>query len=423
MGKLSVSASGDSFVKDGRPFFYLADTAWMAFSVPTDAEWEAYLAYREEQGFNVLQISVLPVLHDMSCAGSPDIGFRFHNGVPDFYEPDPAYFARAERRLAAARAHGFTPMLVLLWCNYIPDTWAAARLGESFTMPMDALRPYIAMCLRRFASYEPVYAVSGDTNFETARVCAYYREELRLVRELSPGSLTTMHLTPSGTDLPREFEENPDLDFYMYQSGHNPREADNPSAFARHFLSCRVRRPIVNGEPCYEGHGHANVRERFDAFEVRSALWRSLLSGAKAGVAYGAHGVWSFHRREMAFLSESFSGRPYPWDVALRFPGAWDAAFARWIFETFGLFDVAPCDEIAGDMPGACLACSDQHAVIYAPYDFDLAVDRDLSGYDFTLFVLAEKKIARPHVRVENGKTVFSMHGFNSDALLLGVRR
>ena len=58
MGHLSVSER--HLEKDGRPFFWLADTIWTAFTNPTDGEWIEYLDQRASQGFNVLQINALP---------------------------------------------------------------------------------------------------------------------------------------------------------------------------------------------------------------------------------------------------------------------------------------------------------------------------------------------------------------------------
>ncbi len=105
-----------------------------------------------------------------------------------------------------------------------------------------------------------------------------------------------MHMTPNG-ELPRSFVDA--IDFYMYQSGHHVERQDRPYTLAEKFMAYPVKRPIVNSEPPYEGHGRVGSQTRFNAFDVRKATWQSLLSGAKMGVTYGAHGVWSCHRRGM----------------------------------------------------------------------------------------------------------------------------
>ena len=45
--------------EDGRPFFYLADTAWELFHRLTREEIDLYLTERARQGFNVIQAVAL----------------------------------------------------------------------------------------------------------------------------------------------------------------------------------------------------------------------------------------------------------------------------------------------------------------------------------------------------------------------------
>ena len=54
---LSVDGRRRILLRDGSPWFYLADTVWSAFTNPTDREWEEFLRLRREQGFAALQIT------------------------------------------------------------------------------------------------------------------------------------------------------------------------------------------------------------------------------------------------------------------------------------------------------------------------------------------------------------------------------
>lgn len=58
--KLTVADDHRCLQRDGKPFFWLADTLWSAFTNMTDQELESYLILRRQQGFNVLQINILP---------------------------------------------------------------------------------------------------------------------------------------------------------------------------------------------------------------------------------------------------------------------------------------------------------------------------------------------------------------------------
>ena len=57
---LTVSSNHKIILKDNAFFFYLADTCWSAFTNITDEEWEYYLNTRKVQGFNTIQINILP---------------------------------------------------------------------------------------------------------------------------------------------------------------------------------------------------------------------------------------------------------------------------------------------------------------------------------------------------------------------------
>ena len=58
--QLRVSANGRYFVdQDGKPFFYLGDTAWLLFQRLDRQEVDEYLKDRAAKGFTVIQAYVL----------------------------------------------------------------------------------------------------------------------------------------------------------------------------------------------------------------------------------------------------------------------------------------------------------------------------------------------------------------------------
>ena len=54
---LKISKNKQTLLKDGKTFFYLADTCWSAFTNISDEEWDYYLYKRKVQGFNTIQYS------------------------------------------------------------------------------------------------------------------------------------------------------------------------------------------------------------------------------------------------------------------------------------------------------------------------------------------------------------------------------
>jgi len=417
MNRLTVAASHDRFLRDGKPFFYLADTCWSAFTNAEPSAWEQYLDRRAAQGFNAVQITVLPQWDRTPVEFSPAPFHTDGDGKPDYGRPEDAYFEKAARMLDSARERGFLPALVVLWCDRIRDTWACKKLPAN-EMPLEAIEPFVRYLARVFGRFDPMWLVSGDTDMESPETVRRYLIALRAVKSATPSCLTTLHLQPQA-DLPDEIVQAPELDFYMYQSGHG---VDQSTAYllAQKFSTRRAKRPVVNGEPCYDGHGFGNTYGRFSSFHVRKAFWQSLLSGAKAGVAYGAHGLWNWHSRGLPFGSSDFSGLPFPWHEALQLPGATDAGYARWIFESFGLVEAEPLDSplLSPDIRFAASPTGNLF-VAYAPFPADIPLGRDLSRHESFLVNLAERSIVRPVLRHGARGTTLALPDCNADILLV----
>jgi len=423
MEPITVAASRDRFERAGRPFFYLADTVWSAFTNATIEEWREYLSCRSAQGFNALQINILPQW-DRSRGEEPFEPFaRKGKRGWDFTAPNGQYFEHTKAMAEMAVERGFVPALVLLWCDYVPGTWGAERVpGHAITH--GELEPYVQHVAETFRELQPIYLVSGDTRFTGPESLAAYRRALSLIKRHAPESLTTFHLTPDA-ELPEELVQAEELDFTMYQSGHHVEQQDRPYRLAEYFTGLEVKRPVVNGEPCYEGMGHYKRGGRFSHYHVRKAVWQSLLSGAKAGVTYGAHGLWSWHREGMTFEGVETWDLPYPWSTALRLPGAWDAAFARWIFETFELFDLDACDAIENEWPEIRAAASPDGGKLaaYVPSATELRLRIDLAGCDCSLIDLGGRRVLRPVLRAWDGGTAVDVPMINGDYVFLALRR
>lgn len=423
MSNLTISKTKDYFQRDGKNFFLLADTLWTVFSNSTLEEWEEYLQYRRMQNFNAVQINILTQWD----GGKPDTGlypFKIDaQGKFDFNSINEEYFKRAATMLEMAVEKGFIPILVVLWGNYVKDTWMSDNNPINI-MPLEMVKPYTEYVVKNFSPYNPVYIISGDTNFGSEHAIKYYMTAMKTIKDLCPEALATLHLGGGLSEVPEDFINSEFYDFYMYQSSHNLESQDFSYKLAQDFYKKPVKRPILNGEPCYEGHAFGGKYGRYNEFHVRKAIWQSLLSGGKAGITYGAHGLWGWYKEGKEFENEGYGGKPMPWKTALRLKGAWEASFAKWMFETYNLFDLEPEDKILNDTQEIRLSVSkdSQKVVIYAPYNIDIKVNMDLGGYDWTMVNLNDKLFVKPEVIVENGKTVIKMHDFNSDVVMIGIK-
>ncbi|MFP7471417.1 DUF4038 domain-containing protein [Niallia taxi] len=422
---IKINKQEKIFIKNNKPFFYLADTVWSAFTNATLEEWEDYLSYRKKQGFNVLQINML---RQWDASGSNLILHPFkqmEDGTYDYGSMDIEYFDRAEVMLEMAVKHGFTPALVLLWCNYVPDTWADMFQADN-KMPLENVEPYVEYVVQRYAKFSPIYLVSGDSNFPTERSIAYYEKALETVKRISPESVTTLHIQGRLREIPDVFTEGRDLDFYMYQSGHNSQFQPTAYEIAEYLYESSEGRPVVNGEPCYEEISYSrNIYGRFTRFDVRKAAWQSVLAGGASGITYGAHGIWSWHKKGQSFgivEGEGFD-TPYDWRDALKFEGAWDYSFLKYLMELYCLHGLKPLDIIKDKSKEIRAAGNEDTIVIYMPVNTKLKLELDSSDYAFTTIDLVNRRFSQTEVVAsEEANTIIPLHDFTNDVLIIGTR-
>lgn len=382
MGKITVS--GRHLERDGKPFFWLADTIWTALTNPTDDEWVEYLDRRAAQGFNVLQINALPQWD--RCVAREDrypYATSDHGKTFDFTAPVPEFWEHARWQLSEAVRRGFTPALVVQWCNFVPNTWAS-NINADNVIPDELVEPVVRKIVESFDEFDPVWVVSGDTGFETPEPLERYTKIADLMDELSPDSLKCYHIKGRYDGLPESLAERADL--YLYQSGHNVSAQDGARTLALSFRDRPGARPIINSEPCYEQIGYSHmVYGRFRRADCRRALWLSITAGASAGVTYGAHGVWNW--QDPAARGKHGKGEGFltalPHEVALQLPGADDFALARRIVERYGLLELEPCQALlANHEQDVFAARTDDGAttVVYVPTNASLELHGDLTG-------------------------------------------
>lgn len=415
---LRVAPSGDHLVRDASPFILCADTVWSAFADAAPAEWQHYLRKRASQGFNAILVSVLPIVDDRSVSPGTRAAFAEISSLPDG-GLDPGYLRAAVALTDTAVTAGLTPVLVLAWYNYLAGERGVAAGGRHI-LSDGALSSYLDTVTSAFAPYDPIYAVSGDESF-TQGEAGPYPGLLSAVRKRAPSSLTTMHTTPE-TVLPAALAGSAELSFYAYQSGHYQDRPDLPARLAQQYLELAPRKPVMNLEPCYEGHGYGRGTGRFGAADVRRALWWSLSAGATAGLGYGAHGLWPWHRPGGHFNGARFSGPPFPWDVALEFPGSWAAGLAAKLVAEHGLYLARPAQHLVDAPLGQvrALATPDLSTVaVYTPYPSEVFVAADLSARDTTAFDLARGRPFRPRITLADGRVRIDLPDFNGDALYL----
>lgn len=413
---LRISENQKNLLKDGKPFFYLADTCWSAFTNITDEEWDFYLYKRKAQGFNTIQINILPQWD----ASVTDLDYRpFVEDDP--HRPNDAYFAHARKLCETAKREGFELALVVLWCNYVPGTWAS-KLFPGGILPFDCLENYVKKVHETFTDLEPLYIVSGDTDFPKEETTRYYLQVGRLLKELAPCCLFTTHIKGRYSDIPGELYAL--LDLCFYQSGHNAKDLSMPYSLSETMQEKYPGKPLINSEPCYEEMGYSgNMYGRWTRRDVRRAAWVSVLSGACAGVTYGAAGIYSWHKVKKGFhtlLGEGFD-MPKSWEEAMAFPGAWDYGYLKMLIGELGAYDLTPEQTLLiNDTGDIRVAKSGENLLlIYVPFNTKVRLNADFGGWKIRVLDLAERFTADVDVEIKEGKTTIGMHPFAEDALIV----
>ena len=315
-------------------------------------------------------------------------------------------------------------MVVVLWNNYVPGTWGAA-LTPHAVMPDHARRAYVARVAETFGDLEPIFVVGGDDHYTAPAANAAYLEAVADLRARRARCLLTTHTAPQRRRCPTRSPTSSTSTSTSPATTSRTRSC--PGASRRDYLDRRPRKPLIASEPPYEQHGKVDGHGRWSRDDVRRASWTSVLAGATAGIGYGAHGMWMWHTPSGSFTARDSSLEPFPWPVALGFPGALDISLMARLFADHGLHRLAPAqDRLADDASGAIrLAASPDHGLValYQPYGRDVEVLLDLGGHRLTAWDLAERAPMTPDAVVAGGRTLLRQLPTLADQLVVAERR
>ncbi len=151
-GPLAVAPGGRSLQNGGKPFFWLADTAWLLFKQLDLQQSRAYLENRRGKGFTVIQAMLLHVLPHTNYAGRAPF-IEEDMARPDTAGPE-SYWQHVDRVLDIAEALGLTMALVPAWGANADN----GRLTEG------NVAAYTAFLAGRYGSRPNiVWMVGGDT--------------------------------------------------------------------------------------------------------------------------------------------------------------------------------------------------------------------------------------------------------------------
>lgn len=348
---LKVSPNGRFFTENGKPFFWLGDTAWLLFKKCSREETLKYLETRKNQGFNVVQVMVLHDLKDAKNAygdeaivGS-DVSKTIVTNGNNFQNSDEYdYWDHVEWTIDEAAKRGIYMALVPVWGSNVK----ADLVNEN------QAKAYAEFLADRFKNKPNIIWLNGgdlrgDDHLEVWKMLG------KTLRENDKNHLVTFH--PCGRTMSSEWFHNENwLDFNMFQSGHRNYAQDNSPEEKHRFgednwryaeieYNLKPTKPTLDGEPSYENipQGlHDPKQLRWSDADVRRYAYWSVFAGG-AGFTYGENSVMQFHKK----------GEPNPaygaeigWRESINANGANQMRFLKKLMLSKSYFERVPANDL-----------------------------------------------------------------------------
>lgn len=391
---------------DGRPYFYLGDTAWMIFQALDRDEVDFYLQDRAGKGFTVVQAVILAEFDGLRKPNRyGDLPLR--DGDPN--RPVEAYFRYVDEVIQKAASLGLVVGLLPTWGDKVgPVRWG---IGPEVFTPENAAW-YGEYLGSRYRDAPVIWILGGDRNPDNEYRRQVWRALARGLKRGDQGShLMTYH--PVGVSSTSMFFPDEDwMDFNMLQSGHFVWDRDNYN-FLLHDYAYYPPKPCMDAEPNYEdmpvavGAVGDSSAGYFSDYDVRKAAYWALFSGA-FGHTYGANGVWQFHTPAAPEPPNPVWKPRKTWQEALQLPGAAQLQHARWLLESRPFFERIPDQAMLRSHPGtgsaytcATRATDGGYALVYSaggrPFTVDLT---RLSGQAYTAHWYDPRTGAAQHIGV-----------------------
>jgi len=332
--QFSVNANHHYILKDGKPFFWLGDTAWELFHRLNREEADLYLKTRSEQGFTVIQAVVLAELdglHDPNAYGEKPLI------DDDPTKPNEKYFEHVDYIVNKAAEYNLNIAMLPTWADKInKSTWGKGP--EIFNVKNAAV--YGKWLAGRYKDKTNIiWILGGDRQPRGEGDIAIWHVMGNAIMEATGSkAIITYHCQPNQLGSAQWFRNEKWFAFNMFQNGHCRDEAifDKMSA----AYSAQPLKPIIDGEPIYEDHPVcSNVYDlgSSSAYDVRKYAYVDVFSGA-FGHTYGCHDIWQMYSTK----HEPLNGPHIYWTEALKLPGARQMAYLRKLIESHPLLDRVP---------------------------------------------------------------------------------
>lgn len=299
LSPLRVTANRRFFeTADGKPFFWLADTAWQLLHDLDEAEMRRYFADRRDKGFTVVQTVALAELRGdtPNAFGHLPIEPRRPDRPLVKDGPDNDYWDDVERAVRLAGEHGLYVGLLPTWGKHVTSNWQNGLVDGFFTVEnAEAYGRFIGSRLKDLRNI--VWILGGDRAAPTDAAKAIWRAMARGIaigvsgKEDFDSVLMTYHTSGPGSTA-WFLNNEPWLDFHGLQSGHG-RWVMNWQ-MVEHAYGMKPTLPVIDLESSYPEFRHGRPPTVATDDDARRAAYWAVFAGA-AGHTYGHHSIWQMH--------------------------------------------------------------------------------------------------------------------------------
>ena len=311
--------------EEGKPFFYLADTAWELFHRADRDEADFYLRNRAGKGFTAVQAVVLSEINGLTVKNR-------EGQLPlidlDPTKPNENYFALVDFVVDRAASYRIYTVLLPTWGSWVEDKPHPLFENHAIFNPQNAFLYGRWLGKRYSGKWNGIWMLGGDRDPQP-------HMDLwdALARGLKDGDqgkhLMTYH-PYGGTSSSQWLESRPWLDFNVIQVGHD-RTSNFDADAVTHDYHLNHPKPVLDGETTYEDHpvNFTAANPRFSAYDVRKAAYWAVFAGA-FGHTYGNANVWQMYRHEYVPIVAAHE----EWMPSLESEGAFEMIHLRHLMES-----------------------------------------------------------------------------------------
>jgi hypothetical protein len=339
---------------DGKPFFYMADTAWELFHRLDRKQVVEYLDVRASQKFTAVQAVALAELQGVTEPNAygklplTDLDPTKPAITPGANPADPKqydYWDHVDYIVDQANARGIYVALLPTWGSWVNS----GGHDKSILTPQNA-QSYGEFLGKRYGKKGIIWILGGDrtpTGFEeTWRALARGLAIGVSGKEDYDALLMSFH-PRGGATSSTWFHNDAWLDFNMQQNGHGIPGKSAPWERITADYNRTPTKPVIDGEPLYEDHPLAFKAKEFGySFDahVRQYAYADTFAGA-CGQTYGNHSVWQMNAPGRAPINGPLSY----WYEAIHRPGAAQMQFVRALLESRPYLSRVPDQSIVVD--------------------------------------------------------------------------